>query len=73
MSMIKIEKIHTLVTVDDAGQVLHDVDLLLENDKIHSIGKDLPTPPDAKVIDGRWCVLYPGFVNTHHHFYQTLT
>jgi len=73
MSLVKIEKIHTLVTVDDEDQILHDVDVLLEGGKIHSIGPDLPTPPGARVVDGRWCVAYPGFVNTHHHFYQTLT
>ncbi|HAL92141.1 MAG TPA: 8-oxoguanine deaminase [Verrucomicrobia bacterium] len=73
MSVLKIENIHTLVTVDDDYRILHDVDVLVEDGKIHSIGKNLPTPPDARIIDGRWCVAYPGFVNTHHHFYQTLT
>lgn len=73
MATLKIANIHTLVTVDDEYRILHDVDVLVEGDKIHSIGKNLPTPPGARVIDGRWCVVYPGFVNTHHHFYQTLT
>ncbi|HOR75015.1 MAG TPA: 8-oxoguanine deaminase [Kiritimatiellia bacterium] len=73
MSMLKIANIHTLVTVDDEYRILHDVDVVVEGDKIHSIGKNLPTPPGARVIDGRWCAVYPGFVNTHHHFYQTLT
>jgi 8-oxoguanine deaminase len=72
-SSLKIEKIHTLVTVDDEYRVLHDVDVLVEGDKISAVGADLPTPPNARVLDGRWCVAYPGFVNTHHHFYQTLT
>jgi cytosine/adenosine deaminase-related metal-dependent hydrolase len=70
---LKIEKIHTLVTVDDEYRVLHDVDVLVEGDKISAVGADLPTPPNTRVLDGRWCVAYPGFVNTHHHFYQTLT
>ncbi len=73
VSSLKIEKIHTLVTVDDEYRVLHDVDVLVEGDKISAVGADLPTPPNARVLDGRWCVAYPGFVNTHHHFYQTLT
>ena len=72
-SSLKIEKIHTLVTVDDEYRVLHDVDVLVEGDKISAVGAELPTPPNARVLDGRWCVAYPGFVNTHHHFYQTLT
>ncbi len=73
MATLKIANVHTLATVDDDYRILHDVDILIEGDKIHSIGKNLPTPPDARVIDGRWCAVYPGFVNTHHHFYQTLT
>lgn len=73
VSTLKIEKIHTLVTVDDEYRVLHDVDVLVEGDKISAVGADLPTPPNARVLDGRWCVAYQGFVNTHHHFYQTLT
>ena len=73
MAQLKIANIHTLVTADDAYRILHDVDVLVEGGQIVSIGKNLPTPPDARVLDGRWCVAYPGFVNTHHHFYQTLT
>ncbi|NLG34749.1 MAG: 8-oxoguanine deaminase [Lentisphaerae bacterium] len=73
MSTIKIEKIHTLVTADDDYRILHDVDLLIEDGKIQAVGPDLAAPPEARVIDGRWCAAYPGFVNTHHHFYQTLT
>lgn len=73
MSKLKIEKIHTLVTVDDDYRVLHDVDVVLAGDKIEAVGPNLPTPEGARVLDGRWCVAYPGFVNTHHHFYQTLT
>jgi 8-oxoguanine deaminase len=73
MNAIKIEKIHTLVTVDDDYRVLHDVDVLMADGKIQAVGEDLQAPEGAKVIDGRWCVAYPGFVNTHHHFYQTLT
>ena len=73
MSMLKIADVHTLATVDDDYRILHDVDVLIEDGKIHSVGKNLAAPADARTIDGRWCVAYPGFVNTHHHFYQTLT
>ena len=73
MSKLKISKIHTLVTMDDEGRVLHDADVVVEDGKITAVGRNLPTPEGAREIDGRWCVAYPGFVNTHHHFYQTLT
>ena len=73
MNALKIEKIHTLVTVDDEYRILHDVDVLIEDGKIAAVGANLEAPAGARALDGRWCAAYPGFVNTHHHFYQTLT
>ncbi|HOU21558.1 MAG TPA: amidohydrolase family protein, partial [Kiritimatiellia bacterium] len=70
---MKIANIHTLVTVDDDYRVLHDVDVVVADGKIAAVGQGLSAPAGARTIDGRWCVAYPGFVNTHHHFYQTLT
>jgi 8-oxoguanine deaminase len=32
-----------------------------------------PTNPDAKIFDAGAHVVLPGLINTHHHFYQTLT
>ena len=32
-----------------------------------------PTMPDATVFDAGRHVVVPGLINTHHHFYQTLT
>lgn len=32
-----------------------------------------PRLPVDEIIDARDCVLTPGLINTHHHFYQTLT
>lgn len=59
---------------EDHG-ILHDVDLLIENGKIARIGPylDVQESPGIRVIDGRDRVAYPGFINTHHHLYQTLT
>lgn len=31
------------------------------------------TTPDAAIFDARAHVVIPGLINTHHHFYQTLT
>ena len=73
MGALKIENIHTLVTMDAEDRVLHGVDVVAEDGKIVAVGENLPTPEGARVLDGRWCAAYPGFVNTHHHFYQTLT
>ncbi len=57
----------------DGESLLHDVDVLIEDNKIAAIGMDLEIPKDTEVLDGTYRVVYPGFVNTHHHFYQTLT
>jgi len=75
MAQILIQNIHTLVTMVDGEEPRHGIDLLVEDNKIAAIGNGLAPPlgSDARVIDGSWCVVYPGFINTHHHLYQTLT
>jgi len=79
MPSILIQDIHTLVTQVDGEEPLHDVDLLLVDGRVAAIGRDLPLPGDpsggesVRILDGRYRVVYPGFINTHHHLYQTLT
>ncbi|MGD8667923.1 MAG: amidohydrolase family protein, partial [Desulfobacterales bacterium] len=47
-------------------------DILIRDNRIAKIGAAISDPVD-RVIDCSTCVVIPGFVNTHHHFYQTLT
>ena len=47
-------------------------DILIRHNRIEKISADIEAPAD-RVIDCSTCVVVPGFVNTHHHFYQTLT
>ena len=47
-------------------------DILLREDRIAKIGAGIEEAAD-RVIDCSTYVAVPGFVNTHHHFYQTLT
>ncbi|HBM16861.1 MAG TPA: 8-oxoguanine deaminase [Lentisphaeria bacterium] len=68
-----IKNIQTLVTMDENFTVLSGVDVKIEGNKIAEIGKNLSISEAAKIIDGSNKVVYPGFINTHHHFYQTLT
>ncbi len=58
-----------IVTSADAP-VLRDADLLTARNRIAAIGTGLEPPEGARVIDARGLVLYPGLVNTHHHFFQ---
>jgi len=73
MSRLLIKNIHTLVTMAASEDPLHDVDLLAVDGKIEAIGPGIEAGPGDEVLDGRWRVVYPGFINTHHHLYQTLT
>ena len=52
---------------------IRGADVLVQGETISRIGKALPAPAGARVIDCSHHVVVPGFVNTHHHFFQTLT
>jgi len=62
-----------LRVVNHAGPDLRDTDLLIDGCRITRIAKDIVAPEDATVVDASQMVVAPGLVNTHHHFYQTLT
>jgi len=47
-------------------------DILIAENRIARMAADIDDVAD-RVIDCAHCVVVPGFVNTHHHFYQTLT
>ena len=63
-----------IATFDDAGSVLSGASMLVRDNVIERIGRavELPQTADA-IIDARGMILIPGLINTHHHFYQTLT
>lgn len=69
---ILIRSIYALMT-DPAKDTLYGVDMLIENGKVAKVGNNLACPEGYRVIDGSKLAVVPGFVNTHHHFYQTLT
>ena len=72
MSRIHIRNIYCLLTSYDEPYQW-GVDVRINGNTIEKIGTDLPVEEGYDVVDGRGCVVTPGFVNTHHHFYQTLT
>ncbi|MBI9103138.1 MAG: 8-oxoguanine deaminase [Spirochaetales bacterium] len=62
------------------GKGLSNVDILIKDNLIEKVGRNLSEDPLVKtgrdvieVIDASKHVVIPGMVNTHHHFYQTLT
>lgn len=46
---------------------IQDGDLLIENEKIKKVGKNIAIEPDMKVIDCRNLFLFPGFIDVHTH------
>lgn len=46
-------------------------DIRVRDGKIEAIGQLLPEPGERQ-IDASGCVIYPAWVNTHHHLFQSL-
>jgi cytosine/adenosine deaminase-related metal-dependent hydrolase len=74
MSTLLIKNIAILVTMDDQRRELKNAALYVKDGFIQAVGeeKDLPNQAD-QVLDLSGHIVFPGLVNTHHHFYQTLT
>ena len=74
MIMLLVRNIDTLYTNDtDLGDI-QDGAIFVRDNVIEQIGKTSELPASAdRVIDARRKFVLPGFVNTHHHFFQTLT
>src|SRR3954464_41480 len=61
----------TVLTMNDAHEVLHDADVLVIGDRIEKVGPNLETPEGAKEIDARNGIAMPGMIDTHRHMWQT--
>src|SRR5436853_2485931 len=46
-------------------------DVLIEDGKIREVRPDIAAGPDAAaIVDATNHIVLPGFIDTHHHFYQ---
>ncbi len=74
MATLLIKNIDLLVTMDEDRRELHHASIFIKDGFIQAIGdlKDLPPGAD-QILDLSGHIVFPGFINTHHHFYQTLT
>lgn len=61
-----------LATMDDQRTVVRNGDLLIEGPQIREVGSGIKPDDTTRVVDVSGKVILPGFVNTHHHLYQTL-
>ena len=73
MNKILIKNPLLVATMNDERYEFSGGHILIENDKITSIGSNDYQGDSDEVIDASNMVVLPGFINTHHHFYQTLT
>ncbi len=78
MTTLLIQHADMLVSMDADRRELRDGALFVEDNAIAWVGITADLPTDLaeradRIIDARGKIVLPGLVNTHHHFYQTLT
>jgi len=62
-----------IVTCDDQGTVFKNADLLIVGNTVSRIAHNISAsdiPENTNVIDAQGHFIYPGLINTHHHFFQ---
>ena len=73
MPTLLIKNAH-LLTMDDHHTEIPDGGLFIRDGFIEQVGQTSSLSSEAdETLDLKGHVLLPGLVNTHHHFYQTLT
>lgn len=72
MDKILIKNAAAIVCCNEKDDVYQNADMLIQGEKILEIGHGIHCD-DAKVIDAADKFVYPGLVNTHHHFFRPLS
>jgi len=74
MSTLLVRHADLAATFDDQRRELPDAGLFIRDGFIEQVGPSSQLPVKAdETLDLGGHILLPGLVNTHHHFYQTLT
>ena len=74
MSTLLIKNAQVVVTMDDHRREIHDGGFFIKDGFITQVGRTDQLPVQAdQILDLTGHIVLPGLVNTHHHFYQTLT
>jgi 8-oxoguanine deaminase len=74
MTTLLIRDARRIETFDDEDRSYDDASLFARDGVIEAIGPAATLPREAdRVVDAHGHVVIPGLVNTHHHFFQTLT
>lgn len=77
MKTVLYQNADWIITMDEERRRYRHADLLISGKEIKAIGKNLKdtlgdTVAIDEVVDASGRVILPGFVNTHHHTWQTL-
>ena len=74
MATLLVRNASLLATFDDQEREIQEGGLFIKDGFIEKIGptRELPDGAD-EVLDLTGHLVLPGLINTHHHFYQTLT
>ncbi|HEX9974648.1 MAG TPA: 8-oxoguanine deaminase, partial [bacterium] len=72
MTKILLKNCFHLVTMNPQNQRFNGIDMLIEDNRIEKIEKDILVH-DARQVDCSSKLVIPGLVNSHHHLCQTLT
>lgn len=68
-----IRNAHAILTGESGATARSDAtDLRVAAGVITELGRGLEAGAGERVLDARDCVVYPGWVNTHHHLFQSL-
>ncbi len=73
MGTILIKEASAIITGSRDQRVFYDADLLIEGPMVKKIGRNLSRElrfGTYEIVDGHGKYVYPGLVNTHHHFFQ---
>ena len=74
MASLLVKHARVLATMDDDSAEIEDGGLYAVDGFITQVGPTSELPDHAdEVVDATDHVVIPGLINTHHHFYQTLT
>jgi len=74
VSRLLLANASVVVTMDDARREICDGAVLVADNRIEAVGRTAELADRAEAtVDLSGHIVCPGFVNTHHHFYQTLT
>jgi cytosine/adenosine deaminase-related metal-dependent hydrolase len=74
MSTFLVRHAEILVTMDDRRREIPDGGLFIRDGFIEQVGPTAELPASAdEILELGGHILLPGLINTHHHFYQTLT